>query len=158
MSIRRHLIRGAVAGVGGTVVMTVPILVSQRLHLLHTPPPVEISANVARRTWLLPDRSHRSFPIVWIGAHLGYGMACATVYSLIRRYLPERDSWAGLTFGLGVWAVSYLGFVPALRLYPWPADDSRPRQIVLTVAHAFFGLTVAGLTSRLRGAEHDAGQ
>lgn len=138
--------------------MTVPILLSQRLHLLHTPPPVEISDNVARRTWLLPDRSHKSFPLVWIGAHLSYGMVCATVYSLTRRFLPGSHSLAGLIFGLVVWAVSYLGYVPALRLYPWPADDSRPRQIVMVVAHALFGLTVAEASRRMETSKHNASE
>jgi uncharacterized membrane protein YagU involved in acid resistance len=148
-SIRHQLVRGALTGVVGTVAMTIPILVCQRLHLFHTPPPVEISANIARRTWLLPDRSHRAFPIVWIGAHLGYGAMCGVVYSLIRRFLPESGSLAGLVFGLAVWAVSYLGYVPALRLYPWPADDSRPRQVVMLAAHGILGLTIAGAHRRL---------
>ncbi len=55
-SIRHQLVRGALTGVVGTVAMTIPILVCQRLHLFHTPPPVEISANIARRTWLLPEQ------------------------------------------------------------------------------------------------------
>lgn len=55
---------------------------------------------------------------------------------------------AGLVFGLSVWAVSYLSYVPALRLSPWPANDSRPRQFVLIVAHPVFGLVVAGQQNR----------
>ena len=158
MSTKHRILHGALAGVMGTVVMTIPILASQRLHLLHTPPPVEISANVARRTWLLPDRSHRAFPVVWIGAHLGYGATCGIVYRLVRRFLPRSRPLAGLVFGLGVWAVNYLGVVPALRLYPWPADDSRPRQIVMIVAHGIFGVTIAKSTSFLEKANHHASQ
>ena len=146
---RNQILRGAVAGVAGSVVMTIPIVVSQRLRLFHTPPPEEISDNVARRTWLLPDRSHRFFPIIWIAAHLGYGATCGTLFSPFRRWLPGSERIAGPLFGLSVWAVSYLGFVPALRLYPWPADDSRPRQVVMIVAHGLFGLAVAETHSRL---------
>jgi len=145
---RSQILRGAVAGIAGTVAMTIPILVCQRLHLFHTPPPEEISDNVARRTWLLPDRSHRSFPIFWIAAHLAYGATCGTLFSLSRRWTPGSDREAGLLFGLAVWAVSYLGVVPALRLYPRPDDDSRPRQLVMIVAHGLFGLTVAATHTR----------
>jgi len=147
--VRNQVLHGAVAGVAGTVVITIPILVAQRLHFFRTPPPVEISDNVARRTWLLPDRSHRFFPIIWITAHLGYGATCGTIYRLSRQWLPRSERTAGPLFGLGVWAVSYLGLVPALRLYPWPADDSRPRQVVMIVAHGLFGLTVADVDRRL---------
>lgn len=156
--VRNQVLCGAVAGVAGAVVMTIPIVVSQRLRLFHTPPPEEISDNVARRTWLLPDPSHRVFPVLWIAAHLGYGATCGTLFSLLRRWLP---GWlpgsarsAGPVFGLSVWAVGYLGFVPALRLYPWPANDSRPRQVVMIVAHGLFGLTVAGVDDRLRQGAH----
>lgn len=146
---RGQVFRGAVSGVAGTVVMTIPILVCQRLHLFYTPPPEEISDNVARRTWLLPDLSHRSFPIFWIAAHLAYGATCGTLFSLSRRWTPGSPHVAGPLFGLSVWAISYLGFVPALRLYPWPADDSRPRQVVMIVTHGLFGLTVAAAHTRL---------
>ena len=142
----------------GTVVMTVPILVSQRVRFFHIPPPVEISANIARRTWLLPDRAHKSFPVVWIGAHLSYGMTCGMVYRLVRRFLPRSQTLAGLFFGLGVWAISYLGFVPALRLYPWPTDDARPRRIVMIVAHGVFGVAVAKTPRLMEMIKHNASE
>lgn len=142
--------RGVIAGVVGTIAMTVPILAGQRSGLFTNPPPREISANVARRTWLLPERSDPAFPLVWSSGHLAYGGACGVVFTLVRRYLPAAPSLAGLLFGLAVWAVSYLGLIPALRLYPWPADDSRPRQLVMIAAHGVFGVTVAQTARHLR--------
>lgn len=147
--VKDQIVRGAVAGIVGTILMTIPILVGRRLGLFHTPPPVEISANIARRTWLLPERSNPVFPLAWIGAHFAYGAASGVGFTLLRRYLPASPAQAGLLFGLGVWAISYLGYVPALHLYPDPEDDSRPRQAVMIFAHGVFGVSVAGTSQRL---------
>lgn len=144
--------RGAVAGIVGTVTMTVPILVARRVGLLATPPPVEISANVAQRLPLLPRPGQSGFPVVWVGGHLAYGAACGAVFAVGRRRLPVDPLPAGLLFGGAVWATSYLGVVPALGLYPDPGEDSRRRLLVMVVAHAVFGVTVA-LTIRRQGSD-----
>lgn len=142
--------RGAVAGLAGTVVMTIPIAASRRLGLLSTPPPIEISANVAEHT-PLPTAEHPLFPALSIASHLGYGSASGVLFVVLRRYLPGQWGVAGLVFGLALWVVSYVGLVPALRLYPWPVDDSRSRLSVMVVAHAVFGVTVAAVNRRLQG-------
>ena len=145
-----QFLRGALSGIAGTVVMTIPILVTKELKLFHTPPPVEISANVARKTPLLPDRATPGFPVVWLGAHLAYGAVCAMGFVISRPiFLSDNPVRAGLVFGGVVWGVSYLGYLPALGLYPWPDDDARPRVAVMIVAHAVYGVTVAEVERRL---------
>jgi hypothetical protein len=39
--------------------------------------------------------------------------------------------------------------MPALRLYPWPDEDSRSRRTVMIAAHAAFGLALAEADRRL---------
>ena len=123
--------------------MTAPILAARRLGFLATPPPVEISANVARRVPLLPQRGQRGFWAVWIGGHLAYGGLCGIAYVAIRRYLPASQVLAGFEFGQAVWATGYVGVIPALGLYPGPENDTRSRLLVMVGAHAVFGVTVA---------------
>lgn len=132
------IVRGAVAGTAGTILMSVPILAGQRLGLVRTAPPVEISANVARETDALPDPSRSAFSLLWPLSHLAYGAAGGVIYSLGRRFLPAPASTisAGLLFGGVVWSTAYLGFLPWLNLYPSPAHDARSRTVVMLVAHA----------------------
>lgn len=148
-NLEQRIRRGAVAGVLGTVAMTVPILAGQRLGLVTTPPPVEITANVSHRTSLLPDPSSPTFPLLWSSAHLTYGAGAGIVFTTTFDQLPARTSLAGLVFGLTVWAVSYLGLVPALGLYPGPTEDARSREIVMIVAHGVFGVTIANAVRHL---------
>ncbi|MBA2468114.1 MAG: hypothetical protein H0V37_01765 [Chloroflexia bacterium] len=144
------ILRGAISGVCATVPMTVPIITARRIGLIGTAPPVQISANIAARTPLLPKRRHEGFPATWIAAHFGYGAACGTVYALVTPALPRRPAAKGLIFGALVWAVSYLGYLPAMKLYPAPDDDAPPRTAVMIAAHAVFGLALGHTEQWLR--------
>ncbi len=129
--------------------MSVPIVVARRTGFLATPPPVEISANVARRLPLLPQRGQRGFRAIWLGGHLAYGGVCGVTYVVVRRYLPSNLVLNGVLFGQAVWATSYLGVIPALGLYPGPEDDSRSRLLVMVGVHGVFGVTVALVSQKL---------
>ncbi|MBW3631671.1 MAG: DUF1440 domain-containing protein [Chloroflexi bacterium] len=143
------LVRGAVAGLAATVPMTVVIGAGRAAGFLHTPPPVEITENVAEQAGEDPDRGSPAFQVGWLSAHLGYGAACGAVYALMRPRLPRSDIAAGLLFGGAVWSISYMSLMPALNLYPPAKVDSRWRQAVMIAAHAVFGTSLASIDSRL---------
>jgi hypothetical protein len=145
------ILRGAISGLVATVPQTIPIIAAQRLNLIQTPPPIQISDRIASIADFLPKRSDPGFTPVWLSAHLGYGAGCGIVYTLVWRFLPRSVPVAGLMFGGAVWGVSYLGFLPALRLYPAPDDDSDPRVGVMILAHAIFGVALASVDRRLGG-------
>jgi hypothetical protein len=145
------ILRGAVSGILATVPQTIPIVAAHRLNLIQTPPPVQISDKIASIATFLPERSDPGFTPVWLAAHFGYGAASGVVYALVRRFLPGSTPVAGLVFGGVVWGVSYLGFLPALHLYPAPDDDSRPRVGVMVLAHAVFGVALVAVDRRLDG-------
>jgi hypothetical protein len=93
------VVRGAVAGTAETILMSVSILASQRLGLVRTAPPVEISANVAWETDALPDLSRSAFSLLRPLSHLSYGAAGGVIYSLGQRFLAASTISAGLLFG-----------------------------------------------------------
>ena len=144
------LARGALAGLAATVPMTVVIGAGRAAGLLHTPPPVEITENVAEQVGEDPDRRSPAFQVGWLSAHVGYGAACGAVYTLIQPLLPRSDIAAGLLFGGAVWGASYISLMPSLNLYPAAKDDSRRRQAVMIAAHAVFGTSLASIDSALR--------
>ena len=141
------VLRGAIAGIAGTVLMSVPVFASQRLGLFRTAPPVEISASLARKTPVLPSSSSTAFSLAWPVLHLAYGAAGGIIFSMIRRSMQESTDMqtvgSGLLFGGAVWGGSYLGYLPRIHLYPAPEDDARSRIAVMLIAHAIYGITVA---------------
>jgi hypothetical protein len=129
--------------------MTLVILLGRQLRMLWIPPPVEITGKAVNRSGLDQDQSSDAFTAGWVAAHFGYGAACGAIYGVARPITPADSRIAGLLFGETVWAVSYLGIVPALGLYPWPKDDSKSRMAVMIAAHAVYGISTAKLDQNL---------
>lgn len=138
-----QLARGALSGAVATVPMTVVILGGRTLAGFRTPPPVEITHRISQRAGLPSPRSEGGFRLFWLTGHIGYGAGCGVLYVLVRRWLPRAPVPAGLIAGGAVWGVSYLGYLPALSLYPSPEEDSRDRTLVMIAAHAVYGVALA---------------
>ena len=143
------LARGALAGLAATVPMTAVIGAGRVAGLMATPPPVEITENVAELAGEDPDRASPEFQAAWLAAHVGYGAACGVIFAAIRPVLPRSDLAAGLLFGAAVWGVSYISLMPSLNLYPPAQDDSNQRKAVMIAAHAVFGASLARIEHAL---------
>jgi uncharacterized membrane protein YagU involved in acid resistance len=137
--------RGALAGLAATIPMTAVIGAGRAAGLMATPPPVEITENVAEQAGADPDRQSPEFQAAWLAAHLGYGAACGVIFAAIRPVLPRSDLAAGILFGAAVWGVSYISLMPSLNLYPSAQDDSNQRKAVMIAAHAVFGAALASV-------------
>ena len=52
----------------------------------------------------------------------------------------------GIAYGLGVWASSYLGWLPATGLYRSPGREPKRRHAMMIGAHAVWGAVLGVLT------------
>ncbi|HET7092047.1 MAG TPA: DUF6789 family protein [Thermomicrobiales bacterium] len=143
--------RGAAAGAIATAAMTLVIAGGRAAGLLFVPPPAEIARAAAAKAGVEAEPPGWIDRAVWMSEHAGYGVACGVGYALARPRLPASPAVAGLLWGGAIWAVSYLGLMPALGLYPWPDDDRPTRTSVMLAAHAVYGLTLAECERRLAG-------
>ena len=74
---------------------------------------------------------------------LGYGITASLAFALARRRSVQIHT-DGVLFGIAVWAVGYLGWLPRLRLMP-PVTRQEPAQVMgPLVQHVLFGMIVAG--------------
>jgi uncharacterized membrane protein YagU involved in acid resistance len=147
-----RIIVGSLGGVGATATMSGVMLAGKAAGILRTPPPKEITGRAGQRAGVPPQQVPKDvFDVSWMAAHLGFGMGCGVLFTLTRSLWPKSDLQAGLLFGTLVWAVSYLGVMPAAGLYPWPSEDSNSRTAVMIAAHTVFGVTLANAESRLDG-------
>jgi hypothetical protein len=152
----RKLMCGALSGLIATAPMSVVIALGRAGRLLWTPPPRQITSSAASKVGIEEDRNSNEFTATWIGAHFAYGAVCGAVYSLVRSFIPGSTAVRGLVFGEFVWSVSYLGYIPALGLYPWPKDDSKSRMAVMITAHAVFGVATAQFKKALERIDEDS--
>lgn len=134
---------GGVAGVVATAVMTVAISAGKAAGLMHVPPPEQVTTNVTNRAEADAEAPAPEFTAGSLLAHHAFGAAGGVVYALIRRFLPASSPAAGLLFGGMVWLTAYMGYLPALRLYPWPDEDRPSRMAVMIAAHAVYGTVLA---------------
>lgn len=111
----------------------------------HPAPPVEITARIAKRADGETAKTGRGLIAATGVLHFGYGAATGALYPLVADHVRAPPVVTGVAFGLGVWAASYLGWIPAVRLLRPATQQPAERNIVMILAHVAWGAAL-GLT------------
>lgn len=145
-SLSSDLLRGALSGSAATVVMSAVMLAAGREGLMGRQPPEAI----VRRAGALVGAEPRGQTADNLAAlaHLGFGASTGAVLAALPASAhPVRR---GVLLSLGVYAVSYAGWVPALRALPTAGRDRPDRQRTMVLAHVVFGAVLGALDGRAR--------
>lgn len=145
------LVKGAVAGLFGTLGHTAVMEIGRWLDLMPVPAPEVVTSNLLRKTNQEEALDEPNFTATVIAGHFGYGIASGALYGLMRRILPGSPALSGTLFGTSLWAVSYFEVMPKLGLHPAPQNDAPGRSIVMALAHVVFGLVTARVFDMLTG-------
>ena len=146
-----HLLLGAIAGLVGTAVMTAVI---ERLHSRlpisqrYPMPPREVTGAIVGET---PSHKRKHVGELAIAAHFGFGAAAGVLLAALN---PTGRPLPGVIIGIGVWAGSYFGWIPALRLLKPVSQHPTQRTVVMVAAHVVWGLATAVAMRELIGARH----
>ncbi len=143
------ILGGAGAGVVATAAMSVPMLLAGELGAMGEQPPKRIVRTVLGIAGEA-DTSEAGQDVAAALAHLGFGAGGGAAFALAHRALrlPLPAAVQGAAFGLGVWATSYKGWIPALGALP-DADADRPdRQRTMIAAHLVYGAVLGALVDR----------
>jgi hypothetical protein len=133
-----------VAGAVATVPMSVVMLAFRRP--MGEQPPDAITKRAAHAVGAAPTEEQAD--ALAVVAHLGFGAATGALYALAPRVGPPV--LRGVATALGVWAVSYQGWVPALGILPKASEDRPARPAVMVAAHVVYGAVLGTLEERLR--------
>ena len=144
-----RLASGLLAGAIATIPMTV---VMQKLHRWPYPerdslPPHQITKKLTARVGVKKHLSESQLSAVTLANHFGYGAAMGGLYSLLFARMPLPRFAKGMMWGLLVWLMSYLGWLPAANILPPATEHSNRRNILMIVAHLVWGVFTALLTS-----------
>jgi uncharacterized membrane protein YagU involved in acid resistance len=143
-----NVLRGAAAGLAATVPMTA-FMEWARQHLPSEDrrplPPQEVTEGVMEAAGVRDDLNAPQRAGLSMAAHFGFGTGAGSVFGALAPHLPVPRVAAGIAYGLGVWASSYLGWLPAVGLVP-PATREHPnRHALLIGAHLVWGAVLGTL-------------
>ena len=146
VSLFSALLRGALSGSAATVVMSAVMLAAGRAGLMGRQPPEAI----VRRAGALIGAEPRGRTAENLAAlaHLGFGASAGAALAVFPPSAhPVRR---GVLLSLGIYAVSYAGWVPALRALPSADRDREDRQWTMVLAHVVYGAVLGELDARAR--------
>lgn len=137
---------GARAGLMATGWMSLVMLLARKLAPTPKLPPrkiVEATVNVAT------DKPvNTSFiKAASVAAHFAFGATAGGIFANLQPRLRLSSLPAGIAYGLLIWAGSYKGWIPALKILPPPSRDNPARARTMLLAHVVYG---AVLGSSLR--------
>lgn len=148
----RRLAAGVVAGLLATGTMSLVLALAKKAHLLGEPPPKKLTRKMMR---IFGGASRRTTNIATVFTHAGFGASMGALYGA----LPPRvaNAATGALFGLGVWVVSYAGWIPALGLMAKPSKDRVGRPTAMILAHLVYGATLGESYRRLAQSKRESG-
>lgn len=146
-----NVLRGAAAGTAATVPMT---MYWEMMHnrLPGEPPrplpPREVVEALAVKAGVSRQLSERDVQWLAMAAHVGYGAFTGAIFGTM---VPQGRGPAvagGMLFGLGVWAASYLGWLPATGVRHSPRYDLPARTALILTSHIVWGAAAGLLLAR----------
>jgi uncharacterized membrane protein YagU involved in acid resistance len=149
------MVAGTVSGLAATLPMTLAmeamfreLPAEQRTPL----PPRRIAMKVARAAGAEQQMNESERQAFTLLAHFGYGAGAGALYTTVaRHYLP--GVMGGVVYGLGVWAGSYLGLLPALGMHRSATQMPAERNALMLAAHVVWGAALGATASALDARE-----
>lgn len=149
-----RIVAGALAG----FVATIPMTQAMELMYRRLPPdqrfplpPHGITSNLLRKLEVEQKWSPDAIRRLTHALHFGFGALAGALYPLIRRPPQSLTTEVveGAMYGVGVWAASYLGWVPASGLLGSALRQTRSRVRLMVLAHLVWGPATALLARQL---------
>lgn len=81
--------------------------------------------------------------------HFSYGAAIGSLYFPIAKLQKFPKVVSGMIYGLGVWSVSYMGWMPAIGLYPQVNKIPFKRNLLMIGAHLVWGAALGMMADSL---------
>ena len=151
MGLGRALVGGVVGGAVGSALMWPIYEGAKRAGLLQESPPIRVADRAAQTVAEategggLVEEGEREAAVASV--HLLYGAAAGALYGLLQDELELPAVAAGVGYGFALWAVGYVGWMPAARILPEPWRQRAGDALVPVAAHAVYGLGL-GLVER----------
>lgn len=145
----KAVLDGSVGGAIGTALMSATMMAGKRVGLLGEHPPELLAAAMLRGTGV-PRMEGETQDALAVAGHFAFGIGAGALFAVLHRRLrlPIHPVIHGALYGTGVWAVSYMGWIPALGIMPSAERDRPGRPLVMVLAHWIFGSVLGSWVGR----------
>src|SRR4051812_18277015 len=162
---RNPFLAGCLGGLAATVPMTIAMeLMHGRLprRERYPLPPRIITQRLTRRAGVEHELDEDGHQALALASHFAYGATTGGVYGALsdwadRRFRtqtvppPLRAAVQGTTYGLLVWAGSYLGLLPAAGILTPATRHPARRNALMIAAHVVWGATLGLVVQWIKG-------
>ena len=150
-----RILQGAIAGTIATIPMT--LVMTSLFRKLPPPqryplPPRLIMEDVTRRAEVRHRLDDPTLTHATLIAHFAYGAITGALLPLLERTRYPL-SLVGPGYGVAVWAASYLGWIPAVRILTPATRHPAKRNALMVTAHLVWGAALVGTSTLLRSSE-----
>jgi uncharacterized membrane protein YagU involved in acid resistance len=144
---------GALAGLAATVPMTLAMemMYRQLPKEERFPLPPRRIIEVASEKVNLDDELDEEEKVgLTLVSHFGYGTTVGTIYSLgLEQFNLRPTVGNGVAYGVSIWALSYLGLLPATGLLSSAAKHPANHNLLMITAHVIWGATLGAVVKEL---------
>ena len=159
----RESLLGALAGLAATAPMTAAMKLAHRRlpwYERYALPPRQITMQVAKAAGMRRHLDEDGKKGLTLLSHYGYGATMGSLFGAMSAATPraegKSDIGRGTMFGLGVWAGSYLGLLPALGILKPATEHPMRRNLLMIGAHVVWGVSMAKLFSAMEVSTSDS--
>jgi hypothetical protein len=114
-------------------------------------PPREIVEAITVKTGISRELTETGVQNLALAGHFCYAAATGSLFGLMAPRNPVAGAAAGAAFGMGVWAASYLGWLPAAGLRQPVKYDPSARTRLMIGGHLLWGAALGLMASLGRG-------
>ena len=140
MDTKRRAVSGALAGAGGTLVLSGLRVALNRVGLVFDTAPVQVVDRI-EELGIVKDISPGTRRMMVAVAHIAYGIGSGMILGLLRRRAggPSEEAAVGLALGVLLWGVGWSSWLPLSGVHRAPWTQSSPKVLLPILDHAAFG-------------------
>jgi uncharacterized membrane protein YagU involved in acid resistance len=158
MAYMKPLLKGVLAGTAATIPMSV---VMQALHRwprreMASLPPRQITYRITKRLGLVKKLDQSNLKGLTLLNHFAYGASIGGLYALITSRIKAHPILKGAAWGMIIWIISYLGWLPAAGILPPATQHTKQRNLLMIISHLVWGITTAILVDRSNSASSES--
>ena len=140
MDVKGRAIRGALGGLGATLVLSGLREAWAKMGLVFETAPMQVVERVEKLSFV-GELSPAARSLLTVVAHFAYGVGTGVAFGILRRERggPGEESAVGSALGVLAWGAGWSSWLPLTGVHKAPWNQKTPKVLLPVMDHAVFG-------------------